>query len=328
MKGNFEALLVMFGKEPSKNQQVTEQAKAIHLAQKEQILNLTKEQKAELKRDFENAKQGDYSKKWRNRRWVTLIVINLLFTFSFWVDIQLFEGSLIASRVIGFHMADIYSALQVVLAYKVMFINLIIGTVTVLIIWVLLGGRAFCSWVCPYHLLAEWAEKIHLKLAAKKWVSDHPFHRGIRTVFLFVFALLAFILGYALFNSINPVGIVSRALIYGASLAMFWVLILLLFEIFYSRRAWCRYICPMGLTYGMVGALSPLQITYNLSNCRHDAACHTVCEVPQVLECVKKGRANQVKIDIGTDCTLCGACVDICPTQSLRFEIKGLSLKS
>jgi len=326
VKGNLEALLVMFGKQPNKFKRITEPAQAIHLAQKEQIRNSTREERAELKQQFEQIKQGHHSNKWRHRRWLTIIIVNLLFTLSFWIDIQLFEGSIIASRVLGFHMADIYSALQVVLAYKMVFINLLIGTVTVLIIWVLLGGRAFCSWICPYHLLAEWAEKIHLKLAAKKWVSDHPFHRGVRTVFWILFALLAFILGYALFNSINPVGIVSRALIYGPSLAMLWVLLLLLVEIFYSRRAWCRYVCPMGLTYGMVGALSPLQVTYHLSNCRHDTACRMVCEVPQVLECVKKGRADKLKIDIGTDCTLCGACVDICPTQSLRFEIKGLSL--
>ena len=326
MKGNLEALLVMFGKAPKKNQQITEPAQAIHLARKEQIRQLTPKQKAAFRQDLKNIKQGDHPKKWRNRRWAAIIIINLLFTLSFWVDIQLFEGSLIASRVIGFHMADIYSALQVALAYKILFINLIIGTATVFIIWAVLGGRAFCSWVCPYHLLAEWAEKIHFKLVAKKWVSDHSFHRGVRTIFWIVFALLAWILGYALFNSINPVGIVSRALIYGPSLAMLWVLMLLTLEIFYSRRAWCRYICPMGLTYGMVGALSPLQVTYKLFFCRHDSACRSVCEVPHVLECVKKSRANQVKIDIGTDCTLCGACIDICPTQSLSFEIKGLSL--
>ena len=326
MKGNLEALLVMFGKAPKKNQQIIEPAQAINLARKEKIQQLTPEQKAALKQDLKNIKQGDYPKKWRNRRWAAIITINLLFTLSFWVDIQLFEGALIASRVLGFHMADIYSALQVALAYKILFINLIIGTVTVFIIWAILGGRAFCSWICPYHLLAEWAEKIHFKLVKKKWVNDHPFHRGIRTVFWFLFILLAWILGYALFNSINPVGIVSRALIYGPSLAMLWILMLLLLEIFYSRRAWCRYICPMGLTYGMVGALSPLQVTFNLFLCRHDSACRSVCEVPHVLECVKKSHAHQVKIDIGTDCTLCGACIDICPTQSLSFEIKGLSL--
>ncbi len=328
VKGNLAALLVMFGKQPSKPKRITEEAKALHLVKKEKIKNLTKAERAEFRRDLDEIKQGVHSNKWRNRRWLSILTINLLFTLSFWIDIQLFEGSIIASRVLGFHMADVYSALQVILAYKIVFINLIIGTVTVIIIWLLFGGRAFCSWVCPYHLLADFAEIIHLKLVAKKLIKDHPFHRGVRSIFWIVFALLAFILGYALFNSINPVGMISRALIYGPSLALLWVLLLFLFEVFYSRRAWCRYVCPMGLTYGITGALSPLQISYHLSDCHHEAACNAVCEVPHVLDCVKKGRANKVKMDISTDCTLCGACVDVCPTQSLRFDIKGLSLIS
>jgi ferredoxin-type protein NapH len=41
--------------------------------------------------------------KWRNRRWATLIVVNLLFVVSYYFDVQLVEGALTASRVIGFH---------------------------------------------------------------------------------------------------------------------------------------------------------------------------------------------------------------------------------
>ena len=39
---------------------------------------------------------------------------------------------------------------------------------TVFVFWLLLGGLTFCSWLCPYHLVAEWAEALHVKLAEKK----------------------------------------------------------------------------------------------------------------------------------------------------------------
>ncbi len=39
------------------------------------------------------------------------------------------EGALTASRVVGFHLADLNSALQVMLAYKHIVLNLVIGTV-------------------------------------------------------------------------------------------------------------------------------------------------------------------------------------------------------
>ena len=48
---------------------------------------------------------------------------------------------------------------------------------------------------------------------------------------------------------------ISRALIDGPGVALLWVLALLAFEVFFSRRAWCRYACPIGLTYGVVGFL-------------------------------------------------------------------------
>lgn len=323
MKGYWENLAVLLGKEPQKKKPITAPAQLIHIQKHNRPK--TPAELLQIKQELANIKRGHYPKKWRNRRWLILLMINLLFTGSFWLDIQLFEGSLIASRVLGFHMADPYSALQIASAYRLMSINLIIGTVTVILLWLVFGGRAFCAWVCPYHLLAEWAEQLHLKLVANKWVIDHPVQRGIRPLLFILFILLAFELGYSLFNSLNPVGIVSRALIYGPSLALLWILLLLCWEIFYSRRAWCRYVCPMGLTYGLIGTVSPLQIAYQLPHCQHEGACLSVCEVPHVLDCVKKGRATDVKIAIGPDCTLCGACVDICPSQSLTFEIKGLS---
>ncbi len=227
------------------------------------------------KAEFETiyAEHGSGGTKWRNRRWITLILVNLLFVVSYYFDVQLLEGALTASRFVGFHMADLNSALQVMLAFKHVVLNLVIGTVTVFILWLLLGGRTFCSWVCPYHLLSEWTEKLHLWLAKKKIVKDHSFDRRVRTLFYVVFALLALLSGYTLFETISPTGILSRALIYGPGIALVWVGLLLFFEVVYSRRAWCRYVCPIGVTYGVVGTVSPLRVKYNVKDCHHEGDC-------------------------------------------------------
>jgi len=322
MKALKKSLAVLLGADPQKPvaDDFTIEARDMHAAQradKGRIQLLL----AELE---EKKTKGKPPERWRRRRWSVLILVNLLFVLSYSLDIQVLEGALTASRFVGFHMADLNSALQVMLAYKQVLINLLIGTVTVLIFWWILGGRTFCSWVCPYHLLAEWAEMIHEFLEKKKIVRDHPFDRRVRTLLWLVFALLALGTGYTVFETISPTGILSRALIYGPGMALIWVLFLLLIEIFYSRRGWCRYACPIGLTYGVVGAFSPLKVTYYLDACFHEGECRKVCEVPHVLDMVIKGRATDVNMNIGADCTHCGRCVDACPTGSLNLKFKGL----
>jgi ferredoxin-type protein NapH len=313
-----DSLLVMLGREPKRSAQISEQARNIH-----QLKRLSK---AEFEATKEHARaHGLKNNKWRNRRWAVLLFANLLFVVSFWLDIQILEGSLTASRFVGFHLIDLNSALQVMLAHKHIIVNLVIGTATIVLLWLLLGGRSFCSWVCPYHLVAELTEKLHLKLAENRIVSDHEFHRGTRTVFWLLFGAMAWVTGYTVFETVSPTGILSRALIYGPGLALGWILLLLLFEVFYSRRAWCRYVCPIGLTYGAVGVLSPLRVYYRLEQCFHEGDCRKVCLVPHVLDVVIKGRSPQAEMPIGPDCTRCGLCVDVCPSGALTYNVKGLN---
>jgi ferredoxin-type protein NapH len=185
----FEQIAIMFGREPKKPTVISPAAEQIH--ELKRMAN-----KVEVRAAIMAAHERPHGNTWRNRRWAFLIATNLLFVLSFWLDIQILEGALTASRLIGFHLIDVNSALQVMLAHKHIIVNLVIGTSTVAAVWMLLGGRTFCSWVCPYHFLAEWAEKLHLWMAKKRLVSDQPMSRGLRTWFWAIFALAALGTGY------------------------------------------------------------------------------------------------------------------------------------
>jgi len=281
---------------------------------------------------FDRTKDGKKKFSYRMKRWILVISVHLMFFLSFFIDLQMLEGTLSGSRFLGFHMIDPFMTMEVFLATFHMPINIIIGTATIVIVYLLVGGRSYCAWVCPYGILSEIGEKWHNTLVNKKIIKSRKFDHRVRYIFWAIFLILSFTSGFIVFETFNVVGILSRAIAYGWSVALIWVLVVLGMEVFFSRRAWCTYICPIGTTYGMIGKVSALRIEWN-DNCDSCMVCHDVCFEPQVLEITKAKYKKQIdekeivtQYITGADCTLCGRCVDVCHEDALKFDfrLKGL----
>ncbi len=281
---------------------------------------------------FTTTKDGKKKLSIRAKRWIVVICVHLLFFLSFAIDIQTLEGTLNGSRFLGFHLIDPFTTLEMFLAEHHLHINIIIGVSTITIFYLLVGGRSYCSWVCPYGILSEVGEKWHNTLVSKKIIKDRKFDHRIKYIFWAIFLTLAFTSGFLVFETFSVVGILSRTIAYGWSLSLIWVLIVFAFEVFFARRAWCTYICPIGATYSMIGKVSALRIEWN-DNCDHCMVCSDVCFENQVLEITKakydkqREEENITKEYItGADCTLCGRCIDVCHADALKFDfrLKGL----
>jgi len=275
------------------------------------------------------SKNGKFRLTLRAWRWLAVIVINLLFFLSFHIDLQILEGTLNGSRLLGFHLIDPFTALEIFAAEHHFHINVIIGSATLVVFYLLVGGKAYCAWACPYGLLSEIGERIHQILIRKKIIKEHRFNPNVRFIFWAIFLAAAAIDGYLVFEMINPIGYLSRAITYGWSLAFIWVFVVLAIEIFYSRRAWCKYICPVGTTYNMVGWASLTKVQWDMSKCDHCGACLNACFEDHVLEFIKpkydKKRAEkeiEKQVVINGDCTLCGRCFDVCHTDAYNYEFK------
>ncbi len=281
---------------------------------------------------FDETKEGKKKLSLRAKRWISVISLHLLFFLSFKIDIQILEGTLNGSRFLGFHLIDVFTTLEVFVATYHLPINMIIGTVTIIIAYLLIGGRTYCSWVCPYGIISEVGEKIHNTLVNKKIIKERTFDNRVRHIFWAIFLILAFTSGYLVFELINVVGILSRFIAYGWSVALSWVLAVFLIEVFFARRAWCKYLCPIGTTYGYLGKVSALRVEWN-DNCDHCMVCHDVCFENQVLELTKSKYDKQrqelgIKNEIvtGADCTLCGRCIDVCHADALGYTFRLKSL--
>jgi ferredoxin-type protein NapH len=281
---------------------------------------------------FSKTKEGKSKLSYRSKRWITVIAVHALFFLSFFIDLQMLEGTLSGSRFLGFHMTDPFMALEMFLATWHIPINMVIGVSTIVVVYLLVGGRTYCSWVCPYGILSEIGEKWHNILVSKKIIKNRKFDHRVRHVFWAIFLVLSATSGYLVFETFNVVGILSRMIAYGWSVALIWVLVVFLMEVFYSRRVWCTYICPIGTTYGYLSKASALRIEWN-DNCDSCMVCHDVCFENQVLEITKAKYRKQIdekeiksQYIMGNDCTLCGRCVDVCHVDALNFKFKDTGL--
>ncbi|MCL2873184.1 MAG: NapH/MauN family ferredoxin-type protein [Betaproteobacteria bacterium] len=253
-------------------------------------------------------------------RFLTAIGCLLLFVLSYRIDLQLLEGTLVGSRLIGLNLIDPFVTLQVLLAHHVIPVNMVIGTVTVLLAYLVLGGRSFCAWVCPYGVLSEIGESFRFRLIEKKILRKSVSLPEKTKYFIWGALLLAcFLTGVLAFEAFNVVGIIYRAFLYGGLLSLTVVLFILLVEIFVSRRVWCRSLCPVGTTYGGLNPISLLRLKADKSRCNQCGACVVACHVPKALAPVFDKDEKKVTI-ASTDCTLCGRCIDVCNENVLHFS--------
>jgi ferredoxin-type protein NapH len=256
------------------------------------------------------------------RAWRFLAIAGclLLFVLSYRIDLQILEGTLVGSRFIGLHLIDPFVTLQVFFAHHAIPRNMAIGTVTILLFYLVMGGRSFCAWVCPYGALSEIGESIRLRLIEKRILKKGGrLSSGTKYFILAAFLLACFLTGILVFEIFNVVGIIYRALLYGGLLSLMLVLFIFLVEIFVSRRVWCRSICPVGATYGLLNPVSLLKIKADKSRCNKCGACTAVCHVPEALAPVFAKEAKAIYI-VNTDCTLCGRCMDVCDENALTFS--------
>ena len=231
------------------------------------------------------------------------------------------QGNLSSSSLFGIvPLSDPYAALQMFAAGAIMTSNLIMGALIITVFYLLVGGRAFCSWVCPVNIITDAANYLREKVGFNEIQKKQPASRSLRYWILGLSLILSYILGVTAFEFISPISITHRAIIFGLGLGWAAMLVIFLFDLFILKNGWCGHLCPLGGFYSVVGKASLIRVDHNEENCTNCMKCKVVCPESQVLFMVNK---ESIQVLSG-ECTNCGRCIEVCDDDALNFSIRKL----
>lgn len=229
------------------------------------------------------------------------------------LGLSFFEGTLGAASLLGLQLSDPLATLQVLLLTGSLALPLVTGSGIVLALYGFFGGRSFCGWVCPVHLLTDLADLMPGRRLRARWPLDWKYGA------LGLALGLTVLLGVPAFETLSPIGIAGRALSFGAAPEFGLLVVIVAAEWLLVRRLWCRSLCPLGGLYALLGRLGPVAVAYDRGRCTRCGVCRRVCFVPEVL--APSLDQGEGRIHSG-DCSRCGACVGACPDKALTFGFR------
>jgi len=218
------------------------------------------------------------------------------------------QGSLWSGSIRDFRLSD---PLTVFSAPDAPFLPILVPIVLALLL-----GRVFCGWVCPMGLLSEFVAGIRRVLA---WMGldffAFPLSNRLK------YAILAIGVGFAVTSSVSffytiyPPRIVSDmvrdSLLSTIELyAAVFIGAILLVELLFVERLWCRCLCPGGAVYSILGRGRFLRIRRDKGICTDCGDCDKAC--PHELE-----PSHEL---LGGECDNCGLCRRSCKPRALHYS--------
>lgn len=191
----------------------------------------------------------------------------------------------------------------------------------------LLGGRAFCGWICPLGGVQE-----GLANAARRFTGDGKRHiRGKKSKAIlplqmpekwdkhlrkFKYFLLALVLVTSTYSEFPPVqwACPSKA-VFGLKMTptLWVVLVVFLVTSILFERFSCKYICPLGALLAITNKFSFFKLKVNKNQCNQCGRCKTECPMG----------IDPVTAEKDVECIRCLECMDTC-AKPQGIEIKVL----
>lgn len=242
----------------------------------------------------------------------------VIFLLGPWFGIWWFKGNLAGSMTLDvLPLVDPLVFLQSIATGHAPELTAITGALIVAVTYALIGGRVYCSWVCPINPVTDLAHWLHTKLGINKGWQPKRQTRYFVLAMIFVVSAIS---GTIAWELVNPITMLQRGLIFGIGFAWAMVLGLFLFDLLLARRGWCSHLCPVGAFYGLIGSKSLLRVSaVNRAACDDCMDCFAVCPEMHVITPALRGKDHDTPIILSQDCTNCGRCIDVCSVDVFHF---------
>lgn len=230
------------------------------------------------------------------------------------VQLDKVKGNTWSGTFWGFQLSDPLAVVGQVAAGLMLYWPFIL---TALVPFVLTAvfGRFFCGWICPATLIYELNTNLSALLRrAGLHIGNKRYDRRLKYVVLLLGVVISALTGSVIFASFYPPLLVGREIYYAIALggfgagAVFFLLTLLL-DVLVARRGFCRYLCPGGALYSLIGRFRLFRIRRVVENCNDCAKCTAICEFG----------LDPLRDKFGQECNNCSACIAICPTDAMTF---------
>ena len=231
-------------------------------------------------------------------------------------DLDAIKGTTWSGNLFGLKLSDPLAVLGQTAAGMTIYWPFVL-TALIPVLLTIFFGRFFCGWICPATFIYELNTNLAAWLyRAGIYTGSHRFDRRLKYLVLLIGLVLSAIFGSVFVAAVYPPAIIGREIYYAIALggfgagSVFFILTLLL-DLLVARRGFCRYLCPGGALYSLLGRYRLLRIKRDPSGCNDCSRCNAICEFG----------LDPMRDDFGQECNNCTACMAACPTDVLRFTL-------
>ena len=264
---------------------------------------------------------------WASSRFLLLRRVSQLLFLALFLSGPLFgiwiaKGTLASSMTLGvLPLNDPFILLQSLAARHWPEGVAILGAAIVLGAYLLFGGRSYCAWVCPVNPVTDLAAWLRRRLGITFTARIRP---ELRLYFVGSVLVASAVSGSVAWELINPVTALHRALVFGLWFGAGSTVAIFLFDLLVARQGWCGHHCPVGAFYGQIGRVALLRVAAdNRAACNDCMDCFAVCPEPHVISPALNGeRLGLGPVITSGDCTLCGACIDVCSKRVFNLSLR------